>query len=424
MTRRAIAMNLDGLRRDMIGPETTPHLHAAMARMERFPDHATMFPSATRVVSASFATGCIPAHHELQGNTMALMEAGRIVVHDAGHPDFLQHKRRVTGRALARPTLAERLRDRGGAIVYSNVSPGAAYAHDPDGFGHVYHRAGSFGPGRKPVDAADRLDVTLDSAGDRAMTERFVADVVEGRRPAFGLLWLGDPDSAQHTHPLGSPEHLVALKAADAHAGLVVAAVDRRRTKGDDILLILASDHGHQTVTGVIDIDAELAAASLKAAPDAGDVVAVSNGTSALIYVHPDAAARTSDVAAFLRRQHWAARVIAADGLAAIGQSTANGLAFAVSMRSDDEPNAFGIRGRSLVAKPAHGKPDRMGCGQHGGLSRYEQSPFLMIDGTGFAAGSVRPGAGRVIDLAPTILTHLGLPATGMDGRPLQHTAS
>ena len=27
------------------------------------------------------------------------------------------------------------------AIIFNNVSPGAARAHDPDGFGDVYHRA-------------------------------------------------------------------------------------------------------------------------------------------------------------------------------------------------------------------------------------------------------------------------------------------
>jgi len=40
----------------------------------------------------------------------------------------------------------------GGMILFSNVSPGAAYAHDPDGHGHVYHRAGSYAPGRKRIE--------------------------------------------------------------------------------------------------------------------------------------------------------------------------------------------------------------------------------------------------------------------------------
>jgi hypothetical protein len=51
-------------------------------------------------------------------------------------------------------------------ILFSNVSPGAAYAHDPDGYGFVYHRAGSFGPGRTPLDGARALKIAQDAAGD------------------------------------------------------------------------------------------------------------------------------------------------------------------------------------------------------------------------------------------------------------------
>ncbi len=47
--------------------------------------------------------------------------------------------------------LAERVVSLGHAMLFSNVSPGAAYFHDPDGFGYVYHRAGSFGPGEAPA---------------------------------------------------------------------------------------------------------------------------------------------------------------------------------------------------------------------------------------------------------------------------------
>ena len=175
---RAILVILDGLRRDLVTPETTPRLAAFAARSEQFAAHRTVFPSCTRVVSASLATGCHPVRHGLQGNTMALMENGRLVRHDAGQPDFLQHKRRVTGRSLAVPTLAERLTGSGGAIIFSNVSPGAAYAHDPDGFGRVYHRAGSFGRDRVPLPEDEQLRITKDVEGDRAMTERFIREAV------------------------------------------------------------------------------------------------------------------------------------------------------------------------------------------------------------------------------------------------------
>jgi arylsulfatase A-like enzyme len=46
--------------------------------------------------------------------------------------------------------------------------------------------------------------------------------------------------------------------------------------------------------------------------------------------------------------------------------------------------------------------------------------PFLMIDGAGFSAGFVADVPTSPIDIAPTILAHLQIPAPGMDGRALQ----
>jgi arylsulfatase A-like enzyme len=411
---------MDGLRRDFLSEATTPNLMAFMRQAERFENYSTVFPSCTRVVSASLATGCFPARHGLQGNSVALMEDGKLVLHDAGHPDFLQHKRRVTGNSLAVPTMAERLKDEGGAIIFSNVSPGAAYAHDPDGHGHVYHRVGSFGPGRVPVSAEDRLDVTLDAAGDRRMTERFIDEVLMQRTPALAVLWMGEPDHIQHEAPLGSPAFFDVLKAADAHAGLVIAAVETLRAQGDDVLLIIGSDHGHETVTGIIDIDAELVAAGLKNDVASRDVVSVSNGTSSLIYLHPDNAGRISSLREFFAMQSWVGQLYGPDQLERIGQKAEGGLTFAISMAASDAPNEYGVAGSSLAAKPAMGKPDRLGCGQHGGMARYEQSPVLLISGTGFRPEAARGGDVRVVDIAPTVLSHLHAEAAGMDGVPLQ----
>ena len=82
----------------------------ARAEATRFAAHRSVFPSATRVVSSRMATGCFPARHGLQGNTTVLMEAGRLVRRDAGLPEFLQHRRSVTGASLAMPTMAQRLK--------------------------------------------------------------------------------------------------------------------------------------------------------------------------------------------------------------------------------------------------------------------------------------------------------------------------
>ncbi len=418
--RRVVVVILDGLRRDFVDAARTPNLHRFAARATCFAAHRSAFPSATRCVSATFATGCRPARHGLQGNAMALLEAGVLVPHDAGLPDFLQHKRAVTGRALAEPTLAERVAPHGGAVIFSNVSPGAAYAHDPDGFGHLHHRAGSFAPGRVP---AGRLEVTLDAAGDRAMTERFVAEALGARRPALALLWCAEPDHIQHDHPLGSPEHLAVLAEADRNAGAVIAAVDRLRRDGDEVLLVVGSDHGHETVSGLVDVEADLISAGLKAGRESTDLVAQSNGTSTLIYLAPERAALRPALEAFLRGCEWAGIVLGADELGSVGQAPHNGLAFAVSMRASAAPNQYGIPGTALAAIPRTGEAHPVGAGQHGGLAAFEQSPFLMIDGDGFAPGTTCARPTHIVDLAPTMLTHLGLPATGMDGSALQDPA-
>ena len=210
------------------------------------------------------------------------------------------------------------------------------------------------------------------------------------------------------------------LRRVDANAGRVLAAVDRQRDRGDEVLLILCSDHGHQTVSGVVDVEAELVAAGLKESRGSDDVIACTNGTSSLIYVHPDRSARVGEIGGFLEGRDWVDTVIGAAELASFGQAANHGLAFAVSLRSDDEPNAFGVRGRSIEARPAPGKVDHLGCGQHGGLARYEQMPFLMIEGAGFMPGTRCETPTSPIDLAPTVLAHLGRPAADMDGRALQ----
>src|SRR5262249_22421770 len=184
-------------------PRDAPFLSELGRRSARFANHASVFPSTTRTSAASIATGCLPARHGLLGNTMALDEGDGLVCLSVGRPDFRDRLHRATGRTLHAPTLAERL-DRIGetAIAFSNVSPGAAYFLDPDGYGWVYNPAGSYGPGRRPLPAEDGLAIAKGEAGDTVATERFCDEVVRGRAPAVSLLWLSGPGhTGQHTPP-------------------------------------------------------------------------------------------------------------------------------------------------------------------------------------------------------------------------------
>lgn len=418
--KRAVVVMLDGLRRDCVEPQHMPNLSRFRDVATVFEHHRSVVPSVTRVCSSSFTTGCRPMRHGIEGNSFALREGGGFTVHDTGKPGFLDAKRRLTGAALEQAGLAELLRDCGGSIVYSNVSPGAAYLHDPDGHGHVYHRAGCFGPGRVPLPETEALDIDESLAGDAAMTERFVADPLERRRPAFALLWLGHPDTTQHKVPLGSPAHLAALREADRNVGLVIERVEALRKEGDDILFVIGSDHGHQTVSEVVDVETAIADIGFADALDKSELVVVPNGTAVLIYASEAGRSRLHDLVAALRAQQWVGEVVFGPALAELGQCDARGLGVFVAMTSSEDPNAFGMPGLSHAAKPVAGKPDRLGCGQHGGLGRYEQSPFLAIQGGDFVPGGKRDEDTSLVDLAPTVLGHFGLSVAAMDGRPLQ----
>lgn len=416
--KRAVVVICDGLRADMVRQDTTPNLWTMAADGHAFTHHRGVFPSTTRTTSASIATGCLPGRHGLEGNCMAIDEGDGLVPVNVGHPDFRDRLRKATGRTLRVPTLAERVADHGGSIVFSNVSPGAAYFQDPDGHGHVYHRDGSFGPGSTRLPVAEGLSVSHDVSGDADMTERFCDDVVGGRRPALALMWMCEPDHTQHAVPLGSPEHLAVLARADANAGRVIRAA-RETADGDDVLLIVASDHGHETVDRIIPLESMLIGAGLKDGPGSHDVVVASNVFSAHVYVAPEAQGRIADIVGFLEVADDVDRVFAGDDLAKVGHRTDSPLAVSVTPKRTDDANEFGIPGINAAFDDPLSYETRIGCGQHGGLGTFEQHTFLAIMGGGFGVGVGSDDPTSAIDLAPTILRHLDLPVDGIDGKPL-----
>jgi len=415
----AVIVICDSLRVDLITPRDAPFLSEFGQRAARFANHRSVFPSTTRTSAASIATGCLPARHGLLGNTMAIDEGDGLVCLSVGKPDFRDRLHRATGRTLHRPTLAEWVSRAGGAaIAISNVSPGAAYFLDPDGFGWVYNPAGSFGPGRRPLPAAEGLAVSKGAEGDGTATERFCEEVLRRRAPAIALLWLSEPDYTGHHTPLGSPAHRRAIGSADENVRRVAEIVSSLDPTGEHILLVVGSDHGMETVSETIDLDGLLIEAGLKGAATSSEVVVAPNGTSALLYFADPDGALVGEVARFLETQDWVGRTFVGPGLAATGLPTGSPMQIAVTLKPDDCTNAHGVPGHSHVVRDALEPKDATGFGQHGGLGKNEQSPFLFVAGGSFTPGA-HHGRSSLIDIAPTVLRHLGLPLTGMDGQPL-----
>jgi type I phosphodiesterase/nucleotide pyrophosphatase len=416
-SRRVVFICCDGLGRRWVTPTLTPVLCQIANASLWCADHRAIFPSATRASAASVATGCRPARHGLHGNRMGLMQDGRISVRDVGNPAFRTQMRAATGGTLRVPTLADRVADAGGFVAFSNVSPGAAYFLDPESFGFVYHRAGSYAPGGKLIAGVDALAVTHDLGGDWAMTERFCAEVLRERKPSVSVLWLANPDLTLHGAPLGSPDHRDALRATERCVAAVSETVERLRAAGESILLLIGSDHGQETVGDYVSIEAWLGAHGLGGELADGRIAVATQGTAALLYATNEGRAALLDQLDPMRAEPWAGEVVLEDGLAALGHAASGGVVAAVNMGRREEANAYGVPGaRWVAADPGNQKP--AGFGQHGGWGPDETQPFLLLNGM-----DVRPGVhasrSSLVDIAPTILSFLGLSRAGVDGAPL-----
>ena len=231
------------------------------------------------------------------------------------------------------------------------------------------------------------------------------------------MLWLTDPDHTLHGAPLGSPQHLAALRGAEECVAEVAATVEALRREGNEVLLAVGSDHGQETIGDGIDVDAWLSAHGLAAEVAGGSVAAAGQGTAAVLYATDAARARLLGVLDRMGAEPWAGEILVGDQLRQRGFAPTGGAVAAVSLARRDEPNDHGVPGRRWVAIE-DGKQPTVGWGQHGGWGPDETRPFLMLNASGLAPGRI----GRqtsLVDIAPTLLGFLGLPTDGMDGRSL-----
>jgi hypothetical protein len=411
--KRVILVVCDGLGRDWLGKGHTPFIDGCLRTGLRPADHRAVFPSVTRVSAASIATGCFPGSHGLYGNQVALMEDGKLVVSDVGLPGFVAHLRAVTGHALRRRTMADRLAAVGlRQVAYSNVSAGAAYFLDPEHSGWVLHRSGSYGPGGVALQGAEHLAISHDLDGDRAMTERFCTQVVPDNEIAVGILWLANPDLTLHHAALGGPEHLEALRVVDSLVEKTLGAVERARERAD-ILAGLCSDHGHETIGDAINVGRWLASKGLATQIEQGRIAVASQGTAGLIYSTPDARAALLERLDEMALEPWAGRILGVETLRALGLGGDDALAAAV----DTAPNARGIPGNRWLVADGEKAPE-IGCGHHGGIGPDETRPFLALMHPQVAPAVIEHST-SLPDIAPTLLRFLGQPCDGMEGRSL-----
>ncbi len=205
--------------------------------------------------------------------------------------------------------------------------------------------------------------------------------------------------------------------------------------------VIVASDHGHSTVTGMVRADRALQSAGFGAALADGTIHLADS--MIVIEPGPSAALLRDDIGAWLHDQPWIGTFVnwSSDltGDSLITPATLwNGRdpsalpyapTFTYSHAWTDATNEHGIAGSSLAGYSASlADLERLQgpivglnrlTSTHGTLSPRDQRTVLFVGGNGIRPGVLDCPAG-VVDIAPTILALLGLPPLpDADGRAL-----
>ncbi len=280
-----------------------------------------------------------------------------------------------------------------------------------------------FGPLPPQADPKLLANGRQDNWTTRVLVQRLWAQEV----PAFTMLWLSEPDFAQHGSGPGSKVARSALKSSDEDLAMVLEALDAAKVR-DKTDVLVVSDHGFSTISRNVELPDELKKAGLKvvrgfaAEPVPGEIVLVGNGGSVFFHVvgHDEAVIRrlvealqTSDYAGaiFTRKP-----IAGAFSLEQAGIDTPDAPDVVLGMRWSDETSATGLPG-TLVSesnKLIHGQ------GNHASLSRYDMHNTLIAAGADFRAGMVDQLPSGNVNLAPTVLWILNIkPAGAMDGRVL-----
>ena len=445
---------IDGLRPDSITEADTPTLYRLRSEGVAFHNTHAVFPTVTRVNSASIATGSYPARHGIMGNSIyvPVVDPKRAFANDDFQP-LLKLDEVTGGRMVTAPGIAELLEQAGRKVVaVSSGSTGSAILlapKSPRGTGTVIN--GDFFPGTK---------VAYPDAVSNAVLQRFGAAPKKGGatdgnetsvdwsmqvlreyvlpelKPAVVFAWMTEPDHLQHGLGAGAPAAVAAIRNDDRQLGLVLeklAALGLR----DKTNIMVVSDHGFAQTVFTVNVGRALAEAGLMPAPDSGEVVIASSGQAVALHVRNRDASRIQAIVDFLQRQPWCGVIFTAGKRGAQAHEGAVAGTFALEYahlggheRSPDivftfpwssALNRHGVRGTDYSQASGNGKtaPYDGSAGNHGGIGPWTVRNTMLAWGPDFKRGAVIRTPTSNVDVTPTLLYLLGLAtaASAMDGR-------
>lgn len=438
---RVVVVVFDGLRPDMVDDIRTPHLMRFARRGTWFRNARSVFPSMTRVATASIATGALPRTHGIVGNAFYFPKAIPEHVLDVSRlDDILRAEAATGGLFLTAPTFADVLAREGRrlAIVHAG-SAGSAYLLNPRAVENRHWTFSVHGAGavRTPLavhDVVERLGALpprelprfaeIDYCA-RVMTEIVLPD----RTNDVALVWFNEPDTSYHYKMLGAPETAAVLTHVDAAFGSILDWIERQADR-DRYAVLVASDHGQISSDRFVDVADLLgrqghATRPVSARQLDGAVVTFTGGNMGEIRILEGGTARRDAIARWLGEQPFVSALFspgvndvegAAPGSlshATVGLDHPRQPDLVYVLSSSHAPDPFGLPGRCAIS----GGEIPTGGGMHGGLNRYELNTVLMLAAPGIPGDRMDTRGCGIVDIAPTILDLIGVRrATTMTG--------
>ncbi len=229
--KHVVVIVWDGMRPDFVSAENTPTLFKLAHEGVWFDNHHPVFISATEVNGTAIATGAYPAHDGIICNREFRPEVDALKPFHTEEIAAVRKGDAVThGHYIRVPTIAELLHQKGINTVIAGAKP-VALLHDraerSSGAAGVTLFAGETLP-PDVLDAITQLHGPFPGTNDATLTrndwttEALIDPLWKNGVPAFSVLWMNQPDAAQHQTGPGSATSLAAIKNTDDNLACVL----------------------------------------------------------------------------------------------------------------------------------------------------------------------------------------------------------
>ena len=424
---KTLIVFFDGLRPDYITPEQMPNLYAFQQKASVGLHHHSVFPTVTRVNSASYATGSYPGTHGILGNTVYFPQVDKNRGIGTTYGDFTRIAEALSGPLVTAVSMGEVLQSAGERMmVFSSGTTGQAFLQN-----HTVGEGAIVNPGlvlpesfRSQV-LADLGEVSKIGSEDQNrhawITDAFLKYGLASNGPLVSAIWYSDPDGAAHEHGIGSPEAVAAIKFVDAQFGRILQAMADQKL-ADRFNIIISADHGFVTHEKTQSLTDFLIAEGLKKDRESDDVV-VAEGA---IYVKNHQSERIEEIVAALHRNEkigavftkpktkgdplgWVPGTLSFEVIHYNHPERSGDILVATNW--NDARNAYGYAGTDFAG----------GVAGHGGSSPYEINIRLLASGPDFKESYQGQLPTSNVDIAPTILSLYQLPIPeSMNGRVIK----